>query len=52
MSAINKLIVSVVTFTIAVIVAAEELPKLLGPAAIIFAMLVVARLVWFHTQRW
>jgi hypothetical protein len=51
-SAISKLIGSLVVGTIALIVAADELPKLLVPAAAVFTMLIIGRVVWFLTQRW
>jgi hypothetical protein len=38
--------------TVFLIVAAEVLPRLIVPAAVIFGMVVIGRLVWFHTQRW
>lgn len=48
----QKLAVCIVVVTVALVVAAEVLPKLLGPAAIIFAMVVIGRLTWYFTQRW
>jgi hypothetical protein len=51
-SNISRFVLPVVVLTVALVVAAEELPKLLGPAATIFGMAVIARLVWFYTQRW
>lgn len=42
----------VIFFTVSLIVAADELPKLIVPAAVVFGMAVIGRLVWFHTRRW
>lgn len=38
--------------TVFLIVAAEVLPHIIVPAAVIFGMAIIARIVWFYTQRW
>lgn len=40
----------VIVFTIALVVAADELPKLIVPATVAFGMAVFGRLVWFYTR--
>lgn len=40
----------VIVFTVALIVAADELPKLIVPATVVFGMAVFGRLVWFYTR--
>ena len=52
MKPVSHLAALLVVCTVTLIVAADELPKLIVPAAVIFGMAVIGRLVWFHTQRW
>jgi hypothetical protein len=52
MKHLDRLIGSLVVGTIALIVAADELPKLIVPATAIFGLVVIGRVVWFLTQRW
>jgi hypothetical protein len=42
----------VILVVVAMWVAAGILPKLLPMAAIIFAFVVIGRVVWFYTRRW
>jgi hypothetical protein len=41
-----------VAATVLLVVAAEVVPRLIVPAAVIFGMAIIGRLVWFYTQRW
>lgn len=52
MKSVSQLAGFAVVFTFALVVAAEELPKLIDPAAAIFTMALIGRMVWLWTQRW
>jgi hypothetical protein len=52
MKQLDRLIGFLVVGTVALVVAAEILPRLIVPAAVLFGMAVIGRLVWFYTQRW
>ncbi len=48
----KKIVFYVIGSTVALKMLAAVLPKLIGPVTILVALAVVARLVWFFTQRW
>jgi hypothetical protein len=52
LTVISKCVTPVIVVTVGLIVAGEELPKLLVSATALFCFAVVGRLVWFYTRRW
>jgi len=52
MSRLDRVIGLLVAATVFLVVAANILPHIILPAALIFGMGVIGRLIWLHTQRW
>lgn len=52
MKQLDRLVASLVVGAVAVSVLASELPKLIPFIATITVAGVIARLVWFYTNRW
>jgi hypothetical protein len=49
---VERAVLSIVFFALAVTVLASELPKLVIPVAVIVGMSLIGRVVWFLTRRW
>jgi hypothetical protein len=52
MKPVSQLAGLAVALTIMLVVAAEVLPRLVVPAAVLIGLAIIGRLVWFYTQKW